>query len=314
MLSKGYSKAKIASILKVHRSTVYREIKRNSITLGASRKTYYVPTPAQKRYCKRRIRGLKISRDKELQSYVHDKLSKGWSPYQIEGRLKLENGGQCIVSHETIYSYIYRDYNIRNRFYKFLRRKYIVRRKKHARNRRIPKDLLVHNRPDAIGSREVFGHWECDLMMFKQGIKGNLITLRERKSRYLIAIKNSNKTAKGTALTIISTIKSLKSAIHSITFDQGSEFLRYPWIRDCLEADIYFCDPASPHQKGAIENGNGLIRVHLPRATDIASYTQGKISKIHDEINNRPMKCLNYRTPSEVFSEHFPKALKREIK
>ena len=106
-------------------------------------------------------------------------------------------------------------------------------------------------------------------MIFKKGVKGNLITLRERISRYLLAIKNANKTAKGTALTLISTVKGYKSYINSITFDQGSEFQRYDWIRGCLETEIYFCEPGAPEQKGAVENVNGVIRVELPRILDI---------------------------------------------
>ena len=302
MLEKKYSKSKIARLLNVHRSTIYREIKRNRITNWASGNIYYAPTPAQNRYEKRRIRGLKLERNEVLRSYVHDKSSRGWSPWQIEGRLKVENEGKCLISHETIYHYIYSRYNIRNRFYKCLRRKHFVRTKRHARKPRIPKELLINNRPQYINTREDFGHWECDLMIFKQGIKSNLITLRERQSRYLIVIKNANKTARGTALAIIASLKTLKHEIKSITFDQGGEFLKFPWIRDCLETKIYFCHPASPQEKGSIENGNGLIRVELPRSHNIDLLHQENILSISDEINNRPLKCLNYKTPQEAFS------------
>lgn len=302
MLNKGYSKSKIAGLLNVHRSTIYRELKRNSLTNWASGNTYYAPTPAQNRYKKRRIRGLRLDRDESLRSYVHDKLFRGWSPWQIEGRLKAENEGKCLVSHETIYHYIYSRYNVRNRFYKCLRRKHFVRTKRHARKPRISKELLISHRPKNINDREEFGHWECDLMIFKRGIKSNLITLRERQSRYLIVIKNVNKTARGTALTIISSLKRLKHEVKSITFDQGGEFLKYPWIRDCLETKVYFCHPASPHEKGAIENVNGVIRVELPRSRNIDLLHQKNIACISDEINHRPLKCLNYQTPAEAFS------------
>ena len=86
----------------------------------------------------------------------------------------------------------------------------------------------------------------------------------------MIAIKNLNKTASGTALTLISTVKNIKKHIKSITFDQGSEFNKYQWIKECFGTDIYFCKPASPYQKGAVENGNGVIRAELPRNYDIA--------------------------------------------
>jgi IS30 family transposase len=144
--------------------------------------------------------------------------------------------------------------------------------------------------------------------MFKQGIKSNLITLRERKTRFIIAIKNLNKTASGTALTLISTMKNIKKYIKSITFDQGSEFNKYQRIKDCIDADIYFCKPASPYQKGAVENGNGVIRAELPREYDVTKLRQKDIANIIDEINNRPLKCLDYKTPQEIFTKYVNQA------
>lgn len=302
MLDKRYPKSKIASILDIHRSTIYREIKRNSWVHWKGEKPNYTCFIAQKRYLKRCKRSSKMQINKELCHYVHEKLKYGWSPWQIEGRLKRENAGRCIISHETIYRYIYSDYGIRNRFYQKLRRKHFWRIKHHFRKPRVPKELLIHNRPDIINQRQEFGHWECDLMMFKRGIKTNLITLRERQSRFMVAIKNLNKTASGTALALISTVKKLKPHIKSITFDQGSEFQKYPWIRDCLSTEIYFCQPASPYQKGAIENGNGVVRAELPRSTNINDIKQRSINRLITEINDRPLRCLDYKTPTEIFS------------
>jgi len=224
-----------------------------------------------------------------------------WSPWQIESRLKKENEAQCIISHETIYRYIYSDYRIRNQFLKKLRRKHFVRIKCRARKPRVPKDMLIHARPSFINERVEFGHGECDLMLFKRGITNNLITLRERKTRYMIAIKNENKTASGTALAIISTLKNIKQYVKSITVDQGGEFNKYSWIKECIGADFYFCEPSLPYQKGAIENGNGVIRAELPRDCNINLLKQRQISKIITEINNRPQKCLDYAAPQEVF-------------
>lgn len=303
MLEKHYPKSKIASILKVDPSTIYREVKRNVCTHWHSGHKYYWCSAAQEKYLKRRKRGLKLEKDKNLQSYVHSKLKSGWSPYQIEGRLKIENEGQCLISHETIYTYIYSNYDRRNLFYSHLRRKHIWRIKRGSRKPRIPKDLLITCRPENINNRNEFGHWEADLMVFKRGIKTNLITLRERKSRYLITIKNQNKEASGTALSLINTVKNIKEYIKSITFDQGSEFTKYQWIKDCLNTDIYFCEPASPHQKGAIENVNGVLRTELPRTFDIDNLKQRTLIKITNKINNRPLKCLNYRTPIELFND-----------
>ncbi len=312
MLVMRYPKAKIAMILGVHRSTIYREIKRNSFESRKSRTRViqqYFCNIAHNKYLARRKRLSKIMRDANLRSYVHDKLSSGWSPWQIEGRLKRENEDKCLISHESIYRYLYSDYGIRNRFYSKLRRKHPLRVKRNSRTPRIPKELTIHNRPEAINTRAEFGHWECDLMIFKRGIKSNLITLRERKSRIMIAIKNTDKSARGTAFALITTLTAIKRFIKSITFDQGLEFMKYRWIKDCLEADIYFCDPASPEQKGGVENGNGVIRVELPRSHNIDTLKQKDIKKVTKEINGRPLKCLDYRTPHELFFEETGVAL-----
>lgn len=138
-------------------------------------------------------------------------------------------------------------------------------------------------------------------MVFKKGVKANLITLRERKSRYMIAIKNQNREASGTALALISTITKIKKYVKSITFDQGSEFKKYEWIKKSINTDIYFCEPASPHQKGCVENGNGSIRIEFQRDYDVENLKQHQLYRVIEGINNRPLKCLQYLTPREVF-------------
>lgn len=141
-------------------------------------------------------------------------------------------------------------------------------------------------------------------MIFKRGTRENLITLRERKTRYLVAIKNTSKEAMGTAVRLISTMSSMKNCIKSITFDQGSEFKKYLWIKDCLNTDIYFCESGSPHQKGGIENGNSVIRLDFPRTFNMQMLKQKEVNKIIKKLNDRPLKCLNYKTPYELFYEN----------
>jgi len=104
---------------------------------------------------------------------------QGWSPWQIEGRLKSEGGKT--VTHESIYRYIYGDISRRNLLGKYLRRNHKVRIKLGTRKSRLPEELQFKMRPDCINNREDFGHWECDLMIFKRNFKANFITLRERK-------------------------------------------------------------------------------------------------------------------------------------
>ena len=301
MLVDRCSKAKIAKHLSVHVSTIYRELKRNQTKNTRTGKHYYHSYFAHKYRLKRRARPSKLFVNKELRRLVHRMLKAKWSPKQIEWHLQEKRATVGRISHETIYRHIYSDWRLRYNFSPYLRRAHKSRVKKGSRKKRFDDSLMIHARPEAANTRDEFGHWECDLMIFKRGMKNNLITLVERKSRFTIAIKNDNKQAKPTALAIIKRLTPFRRYVKSITFDQGSEFKNYPWIKSCLEADVFFCDPASPHQKGSIENRNGVIRTVYPRNCDIAGTKQYHINREIEAINERPMLCLGLKSPEEVF-------------
>lgn len=298
-IQKGYGVHHISEMLNCHRSTIYRELKRNKTRIG------YLPDSAQRLADKRHVKTLKIDRNPVLRESIISRLTEGWSPEQISGFLSKEKGIN-VISHETIYAYIYSRKD--NRLHLCLRKRRKKRRTRMARKARrisIPNRTSIHARPKHVESRKDFGHWEGDLMLFSDQ-KTNLITLRERKSRLLIAIKNPNKTAEITARNIIDKFRgSKKILIETLTLDNGGEFSDHEDIVKCLKIDTFFCDPYSSYQKGSIENGNGVIRYDLPRSTNLEKMSQKDIDKIIDKINNRPMKCLGFSTPAEVFREHY---------
>jgi IS30 family transposase len=301
MLTDRCSKAKIAKHLGVHVSTIYREVNRNKSAHPRTGKTYYESYFAHKRYLGRRSRECRLETDHKLRKFVFQKLKQKWSPQQIEWHLKNESGGKCIISHESIYTYIYGHWKRRFKFHSYLRRQHKSRIKQSSRKSRFAKSLMIHARPEVANNRSEFGHWECDLMVFKRGIKHNLITLVERQTRFTLAIKNSNRQSVPTALAIIRTLSPIKRCVKSITFDQGVEFSQYSWISECLNADIYFCEPASPYQKGSIENRNGVIRTVYGRSCDIISLSQHRLDKELAHINARPMLCLDFASPQTLF-------------
>ena len=142
--------------------------------------------------------------------------------------------------------------------------------------------------------------------MLFSNTKTNLITLRERKSRLFLAIKNPSKHSDVTSKNIINKFKGRKNIlIQTLTLDNGGEFSKHEDIAKCLRIDTFFCDPYSSYQKGSVENGNGVLRYNLPRSADIDSLSQKQINNLVDKINNRPMKCLGFKTPSEVFMENY---------
>lgn len=297
LLKAGLSKDKIAKQLGYHRSTVFREIARNKTKLG------YLPFFAELKISKRRKRAFKLNRDIKLKHFIFSCLQEGWSPAAISGRLRLETNGNKKISPETIYAYIYSDHGIRNKYYKLLRRERMWRYPKFSRKKRmqIQNRIPIAERSYEANKRLEIGHWEGDLMHFKKGKKTNLITLRERTSRYMVAIKNPSKDANITASNIIERLQKISNyLIKSITFDNGSEFARHQEIGKELKAKIYFCEPYKSYQKGSIENGNNELRKWFPRDCDTKLVKPKRIKKYIQALNNRPMKCLGYKTPLEV--------------
>ncbi|PHQ82126.1 MAG: IS30 family transposase [Coxiella sp. (in: Bacteria)] len=302
----GFTADQIATKLDRHRSTIYRELSRNSCTwLNEYR---YFPNVAQSKAQNRRLRGLKLMYNEELRQIVTKYLTYGWSPEQIAGRLKKETG-HTVISHETIYAYIYDKRAKDERLYLLLSKRRRIRMPRVSRNYRrvgpITDRRDITERPEIISSRSTFGHWEGDLILF-QKTKSNLITLRERKSRFMFALLNPNKEAKNTSNAIIKHFGAKKPGlITTLTLDNGGEFACHKNIAKELKIDIFFCKPYASYQKGCVENGNRALRRYLPRHTEIGRYSQQKIEEITNLINNKPMKCLDYKTPAEVLLEEY---------
>jgi len=306
----GKSKTEIANHLGRHRSTIFREFQRNTTYHEEAYVRGYFHVNAQEFSRRRRAKLKKLMRYPELKAYIINKLEGDWSPDQISGCLKRLDIKGFYVCRETIYDFIYSSVGRGLKLYRYLRRRFKNRRKMFTRKPRhlrgIPEELNYNNRPEQINDRNNFGHWEGDLMIFKRKYgQANITTLVERKSRYTIIAKNPDKKAN----TVISNIRDKLKALprisrSSVTFDRGSEFLAWKMLEKHVKLGSYYCDPSSPWQKGTNENTNGRIRRFLPRDTDINDVTTSQIKQITDTLNNTPRRCLNYRTPHEVFYNH----------
>lgn len=297
LLKTDMSKQDIADLIGKDRSTIYREIARNDADQNYSAKE------AHNRYLSNRSKPIKIEQDKKLKKEIISLLKKKYSPGQIVWFLKRKYG-QSPVSAETIYQYIYSQSGQKEGLSQLLRRKQKVRKSRVKRNKKaptIPNRTSISARSQAINDRNEFGHWEGDLMLFSKQ-SSTLITLRERKSRVMLAVKNTGKEAVETAKRIIKTfLGKNKEYILSCTVDNGGEFTQHEMIAQSLNAEIYFCDPYASYQKGSVEQGNGTIRAELPRKCDFESMTQNEINKLMRGINRRPMALHNGASPSEIF-------------
>jgi IS30 family transposase len=302
LLYKKNSVESMAVALGRHRSSIYREIKRNTV------KNIYDPQTAEKLTQNRRAGGAKCKFEiyPEIKKYVLEKLRLDWSPEQISGRMKKENQN-FYVSPETIYHFIYQD-KMQN-LYKLLPSKKKKRRHRHqrksykigAKSENIAA-RNIKNRPLEALSREHDGHWEGDTIRFPKTQKSCVTTLIERKSRYTELTRNKDGKTKTVIDGINATIKKYpQNTWKTITFDQGSEFMGFRRIEHFSACSTYFCDPHSPWQRPTNENTNGRIRRFLPKNFPIDDISQADLDVISERMNNTPRKCLGYLTPKEVF-------------
>ena len=280
-------------------STISDEIKRNSF------KDHYVAIHAQVQAekHKKEARSRQPLKDHQTYSYVMDKLLQGWSPEQIAGRLELEQGKK-VIHHETIYQFVYKKENRYLKLWEYLPRKQKGRKKQHGRGvhrGHIPQRVSIHQRPEAINSRSVFGHWEGDTVEGK-GHKDGIHTEAERLSRKLAARIVAAITSEAAIVAQKEIFSSLPvKARRSTTLDNGRENHLHYELKE-LDMDTYFADPYSSWQRGTNEYHNGLIRRYLPKGTSFADLTQEELDDIVWEINNRPRKVLNFYTAEEIFN------------
>ncbi len=314
MLKQGKSHQAMAWELGCHRTSIGRELRRNGKKVG------YNAEKAQVQYVKRRVACRPKSRledDSPLREYVVEKIAmKKWTPELVAGRLPLKyrDVPEMRVSHETIYRAVYTDGHYLDMLRIELPQARPKRRKrgqgKKRRGSTIKNRVPIAQRPDAVDERIEPGHWEGDTVVGKNQ-DGFAVTLVERTSRLLEAAKTETKAARVVREAIIDALQDRPTSwVKTITFDNGTEFADHQTIAKRLGVSIYFADPYSAYQRGSNEQVNGLIRRYLPKGTSFKKVTQEQLDQIVEEINNRPRKCLGYRTPNEVFKEQREKHLR----
>lgn len=291
---KNYSLRSIAEELGVNVSSVSRELKRNSLESGkynsskANHKSY-----VRRKYSK--YEAMKIINVPWLESYIKKKLEEGWTPEEISGRLELDYD-KSVVSFKLIYKWIYSAYG--QAYAKYLpsqRIKQRKRRKKKTKRTLIPNRILITQRPSVINERKRIGDFEGDTLGKKKGTKHVLAGIVDRKSRYFLARK-----VKGLRFTMMQGFKEIiPGNTYSLTLDNGVENIHY----EKLSIPTYFCHPYSSWEKGSIENTFQRLRRYIPKGTDLKNYSEKQIDLIVHRMNNTPRKCLNFRTPAEVFND-----------
>jgi IS30 family transposase len=304
-LCSGASMRSIAQRLGRTPSTVSREIARHS-----GRKDYRANhAEYEASLSALRPKPCRLALNGKLRRLVASKLALQWSPEQISGWLRSEYPGDesMQVSHETIYKSLFIQARgvLKKELIKHLRTRRHVR---HARRRnvavelrgQIPGMISIRERPAEATDRAIPGHWEGDLLCGSKN--SQIITLVERHSRFTSLIRVSDQKTETVVRALTRHVRNLPRALRrSLTWDQGKEMTQHANFSVATDLQVYFCDPASPWQRGTNENTNGLLRQYFPRGTDLSGFTQAQLDKVALRLNQRPRETLGFRTPADRF-------------
>lgn len=304
LISRGERQADIADILEVDRSTISREIRRNSIKRQGALTPAYNYSEAHRKALRRRreasVQPCKLR--PENKQFIATMLAMQWSPEQIAGWCK-RNDHPAAVSHETIYKMVWKDKREGGYLHKNLRRsgrKYKKRGSPKSRHCCIPNRVDIDERPAIVELKERLGDWEVDTIVGK-GHKGAIVTMVDRTSKLTKLYHVPRKTAPNVAKGMISKLLPIKAFVHTITADNGGEFAQHQLVSDELDASVYFSKPYHAWERGLNEHTNGLLRQYLPKNSTLDNVTQEQVQQIEDLLNNRPRKVLKYLTPLEAF-------------
>ena len=300
----GFSLREIGRRLNRSHTTISRELKRAKAVHPWTVYWYDWTQPlAVERACK--PRHCRRQQNLRLVQYVETRLNKQWSPEEISQRLHLDYPSDVSmrISHETIYRWVYLDASVAGELYQNLRHGHKKRRrqKRYGKGRRFADRKSITQRPMVVDLRKRYGDWEGDTIEGKKK-SGFIATIVERKSRFLLATKLADKKAATLTKASIQIFRHIPRKMRqTLTVDNGSEFAQFKKYEEKTGLEIYFAQPYAAWQRGANENTNGLLRQYFPKGSNFRKISDDDVREAASRLNNRPRKCLNYRTPKEVF-------------
>ncbi len=307
-LAEGQSMRAIAASIQRAPSTVSREIGRH-----CGREAYRA-TEADRRAwdSARRPKPCRLAVHRRLQKIVAKKLGLDWAPEQISGWLKRRYPGdpEMQISHETIYRSLFVQARgvLKKELVGHLRTRRVIRRSKKARTRgqgrgQIVDAVSIRERPAEVEDRAVPGPWEGDLLAGSHNT--HIATLVERQSRFTMLVKINGKDTRTVVKALSKQVRRLPAELRkSLTWDRGLEMAAHKEFSIATDVQVYFCDPQSPWQRGTNENTNRLLRQYFPKGTDLSACSQADLNRTALQLNQRPRKTLDFRTPAEVLNDN----------
>ena len=304
LLENGYPPSEVGVLLGRHPDTINREIDRGQTSSGYRARVGQDVAEVNRKRPKAR----KLEDNPVLLAEVLRGLKQRHSPEQIAGRLRVDfpDDPEMWVSHETIYQALYvQPRGELARLVKTALRTGRTRRKSQGRKETGQgklKDMInISERPAEADDRAIPGHWEGDLILGSTASGSAIGTMVERTTGFLVLLHlPGDRTAATLADAMSVKVPEIPEILcRSLTWDQGSEMALHTKITEATGLPIYFCDPHSPWQRGTNENTNGLLRQYFPKGTDLSFYGPGWLDQVAAELNGRPRKRHNWRTPAE---------------
>jgi IS30 family transposase len=289
-------------------SSVQDEIKRNSV-----KGKYSAEKADHKAYVKRKYSKtdcMKIPLDSDLENFVKHSLKEDQSPGGISGRLKHVRKDLQYASTKAIYKFVYSPNGRRVEQYLYSKAVH----KKGGPKRHTPVSIdgrtMIDKRPKKVENRREFGHYEGDFIESGKDGKGSLLVLVERKTRYPFLRYLENRTTENVNRVVGELLKNIP--VESLTIDNDISFQKHKELSKMIEAEIYFCHPQAPHEKGTVENRNKAIRRYVKKRTDLSTLSKETFDFVEKRLRNKYMKCLEFRTPREAFERELEKIDKKK--
>lgn len=296
----GFSSREIGEQIDRSSSTIRRELLRN--TEGAP---YEARAAHRQSVRRRRAASARPRIDESVWSIVRARLAQDLSPEQIAG------SAQVSISHERIYQYVAADRKAGGSLWLRLR----CRKRRRQRRCGTPRQRQrfggrpIAQRPAIVETRQRVGDWEGDTIVGKGIVR--IVTLVERKTGLARIRRVTSGEAEPTMRAILHALHPIGERVHTLTWDNGSEFAEHALIDIALDATSYFAEPYSAWQRGCNENLNGLLRQYFPKGCNLGAFTDEDIQRIEDKLNQRPRKRLGFRTPQHLFDLSFKRGALR---
>jgi transposase, IS30 family len=252
-----------------------------------------------------KLQCMKVALDPDLKNFVVENILEDQSPEGISGRIKKIRTDLPYVSTKAIYKFVWSPHGRQIERHLYSRSVH----KKGGLKRDTPVSIdgrtMIDDRPEKINFREEFGHYEGDFIESGKDGKGSLLVLVERKTRYTFLKYLDDRTTGSVNKAVKEMLGNFP--IESLTIDNDISFQKHRELSEMIEAEIYFCHPQSPHEKGTVENRNKAIRRYVKKRCDLSKLPKEIFSFVEEKLRNKYMKCLNFQTPKESFEQEVEK-------